>query len=567
MGAIFYLWRKSPVIVLLAIIAGFLSGAGGIGLLSLITIALSKQHGLSTFLVWGFLGLCALVVITQYFSQMLLTHISEKATFDLRLQLSRQILSVPLRHLETVGAHRLLAMLTLDVIQIAQVATFLPKLCIDFAMVIGCLIYLVWLSWTISLVVFGAALIGIVIYKALENRAMTILEAVREEQDALQKHFQALTEGIKELKLHHYRREDYFSNRLQNTVTLLRQHHVAAAKLFAGAWCWNQIVVYLLIGALLFSPLIGMQAGSPTILGCILTVLFLRGPLEGIIALFPSLGRVGVAVKNIENLGLTLNMEPSNRSATDAPYPKSSCEKLELVGVTHSYIKPEADENMFVLGPLHLSFRRGELVFIAGGNGSGKTTFAKLLAGLYIPEGGEILLDGRAVDDTNRELYRQHFSAIFSDFYLFDTLLGLDGPDLQERAQRYLVQLQLDNKVQISGSVLSTTELSQGQRKRLALLTAYLENRPIYIFDEWAADQDPQFKNVFYHQILPDLKSQNKTVFVISHDDRYYSLADRLIKLEDGQVRTDSNLAIDANHSSSYQKIAASTTTTSKEAS
>jgi len=128
---------------------------------------------------------------------------------------------------------------------------------------------------------------------------------------------------------------------------------------------------------------------------------------------------------------------------------------------------------------------------------------------------------------------------VFADFFLFEALLGLTSPALDRRAQAYLQRLALTDKVRIEQGRLSTLDLSQGQRKRLALLTAYLEDRPVYVFDEWAADQDPFFKNVFYMELLPELKASGKTIFVISHDDRYYHLADRLIKLEDGQVVSD----------------------------
>jgi putative ATP-binding cassette transporter len=191
------------------------------------------------------------------------------------------------------------------------------------------------------------------------------------------------------------------------------------------------------------------------------------------------------------------------------------------------------------MGPLDFAARSGDLVFVIGGNGSGKTTFAKLLSGLYIPESGEIRIDGQTIDLAAIEGYRQRFSIVFTDFFLFDSLLGLSSPDLGERAQGYLSQLQLDRKVKIEGGELSTVELSQGQRKRLALLTAYLEDRPIYLFDEWAADQDPYFKEIFYRQLLPELKARGKTVFVISHDDRYYGVADRLVKLNYGQIEFD----------------------------
>ena len=182
----------------------------------------------------------------------------------------------------------------------------------------------------------------------------------------------------------------------------------------------------------------------------------------------------------------------------------------------------------------------GELVFVVGGNGSGKTTLGKLLVGLYTPESGEISLDGVAVGPENVEDYRQLFSAVFSDFYLFDRLLGLEAPNLDDRARGYLHMLQLAHKVSVRDGAFSTIDLSQGQRKRLALLTAYLEDRPVYLFDEWGADQDPIFREVFYRQFLPALRERGKTAIVISHDDRYFDVADRLIELEYGRVRSES---------------------------
>jgi putative ATP-binding cassette transporter len=174
---------------------------------------------------------------------------------------------------------------------------------------------------------------------------------------------------------------------------------------------------------------------------------------------------------------------------------------------------------------------------IIGGNGSGKSTLAKLITGLYTPQSGAIYFDNTLIDDKNRHWYRQHFAVVFSDFYLFESLLGL-GSD-QELVYQYLKQLQIDHKVTIKNGHFSTTALSQGQRKRLGLLIAYLENRPIYLFDEWAADQDPRFKEFFYTEFLPNLRAQGKTVLVISHDDHYFHIADHLIKLDYGRIEYD----------------------------
>jgi putative ATP-binding cassette transporter len=115
-------------------------------------------------------------------------------------------------------------------------------------------------------------------------------------------------------------------------------------------------------------------------------------------------------------------------------------------------------------------------------------------------------------------------------------LLGLGGAEVDDRAKEYLSDLGLNLKVSIVNGKFSTINLSQGQRKRLALLVAYLEDRPIYLFDEWAADQDPRFKETFYRSLLPDLKERGKTIILISHDDRFYDVGDRIITLDSGIV-------------------------------
>jgi putative ATP-binding cassette transporter len=248
------------------------------------------------------------------------------------------------------------------------------------------------------------------------------------------------------------------------------------------------------------------------------------------------IARAGIALKKIEALGISLADWAETTTTPESIH--HQWKELQLKGVTHAY-QIEQEESSFGVGPIDLTVHPGELVFIVGGNGSGKSTLAKLLLGLYIPQSGHIYLDGQPIDDHNREWYRQHFAVVFADFFLFDRLLGLDRADLDTEAQDYLRRLKLDHKVSVKNGNLSTTALSQGQRKRLTLLTAYLEQRPIFLFDEWAADQDPIFKEVFYTELLPQLRAQGKTILCISHDDHYFHLADRIIKLDYGQIEYD----------------------------
>lgn len=197
-------------------------------------------------------------------------------------------------------------------------------------------------------------------------------------------------------------------------------------------------------------------------------------------------------------------------------------------------------DDRFHLGPLDVTIHRNTIVFLVGGNGSGKTTFLKLLAGLYAPRDGSLCLGASDIEEDNRSAYRQLFSSVFFDFHLFDGDLSYIAPPLLERANEYLRMLELDGLVQLQSGTFSTVALSQGQKRRLALVNAYLEDREVYLFDEWAADQDPGFKAVFYRRLLPELRARGKTVIAVTHDDRYFDVADQLIKLEDGRLTTDS---------------------------
>jgi putative ATP-binding cassette transporter len=329
---------------------------------------------------------------------------------------------------------------------------------------------------------------------------------------------------------------------LRGTAQRIREHNVHGLRIYTVATSWGQLLVFVVVGLVLF-VLPQVQATDRSLLtGYTMVLLYLMGPLQMVMNHLPTMGRAEVSIRRIEEMGKELGSYSRDEPAGTVSRPDFAWSSLSLRGVTHCY-RREGEDSGFLLGPIDLTFHPGELVFIAGGNGSGKTTLAKLITGLYVPESGEILFNGRRVDDESRDAYRQQFSAVFSDFYLFSSLLGLDISDLDAVAREHLERLQLSHKVLVENGELSTIELSQGQRKRLALLTVYLEDRPIYLFDEWAADQDPVFREFFYCDLLPALKAKRKLVIAISHDDRYYESGDRLIKLTYGKVEQDGQSA------------------------
>ena len=537
MNLIEFLLKASWKSVLAAAITGSISGIGSAGAIALINHSIGQisatQPQAPPQLLWGFLGLVTVALTTTLISQFLLAQLAQDAIYKLRLRISGWILASPLRHLEELGSSRLLATLTEDIQAISSGVFSIPTLCVNAAIVIASLAYLGWLSmWVLlgTLVFMG---LSISLVQVLIDRAVRSFTAAREENDALMQHFQAITNGIKELKLHFQRREDFVQEDLQTTAATLREYRIGSQRAIALSGGVGELSFFVLLGLLVYG-LPQIQTVSAELLsGYVLTISYLMRPIGNTLAILPSLTQAGVALRKIDTLGLSL----ASRAETLARIGTidRQFKQIDIRQATHSY-QLAGQENTFTLGPVDLTLSPGELVFIVGGNGSGKSTLAKLITGLYVPDAGEILLDGILVDDLNRELYRQLFSTVFADFYLFERLLGLGLQDLDAKAKTYLEQLQLTHKVTIENGKLSTTALSQGQRKRLALLTAYLEDRPIYLFDEWAADQDPFFREIFYQQLLPELKQRGKAVLVISHDDRYFHLADRLLKLDYGQI-------------------------------
>lgn len=535
MGILWFLVKASWVSVAIATLTGIISGGCSAWLIGLINAAIAQQATQSSIILFAALALFAL--FSSSLSQFLLIDIAQDSVYRLRLQLSQQILSAPLRQLEQLGPSQLLAVLTKDVQAIADSVFVIPFICVDIAVVAGCLIYLGWLSGWVLLAVIVFLAVAIALVQILLTYTYRYLNQARREVDRLFAHFRSLTDGIKELKLNAARRQRFFDDDLIVAAAASRRYQKQALKLGALAAGGGQFLFFLLMALLLFGLPQVIPTAQAVLPAYILTLTYIRGPLEELIQQLPNLANTGVSIRKVNEMGLTLRTQAEITTAVRQSA-SSAWQRLELQQVCHSYQSADADHR-FTVGPLDLTIKAGELIFIVGGNGSGKSTLAKLITGLYMPDSGELRLDETPITDANCEWYRQHFATVFADFYLFERLVSVEAPTLDEQAQRYLKTLEIENKVTVQDGQLSTTALSQGQRKRLALLTAYLEDRPIYLFDEWAADQDPIFRKIFYTQLLAELKQRGKTVLVISHDDHYFHLADRIIKLNYGRIESD----------------------------
>ena len=538
-----YLYRQSWPLLLFSSLTGILSGLSGAALVAVIGKGLSAEATQLNSLALWFFSLAVVHLLTKSASEISLLRLTQAAICELRISLSRKLLAAPQKRLQALGKPGLLVILTKDVDTFNQSFISLPVAFGNVIIIATCFVYMAWLSWLLCLLVVLFVVVGVLSFRLAERGPLRLLERVREQMDTLYQHFRDLIEGSKELQLNRARGHLFIDKVLASEAWEYRSNVIASMKGFSVVVNFGTVLFYVAIGTLLFVVPQWLPQPAEIMSTITLTLLYLVRPISELVVSIPVVRSAEVALGNIQKLGHDLVQRDGAAAFSAQPTPTllSSATiqatgkgwTLELRGLRHHY-PSSSDDSQFVLGPLDLSIRQGEILYIVGGNGSGKTTLAMLILGLYRPDEGSILLNGTPVSEDNIDAYRQNFSAVFADFHLFEHLLESDQTALGERARHYIDVLGMTHKVKVADGKFSTVNLSTGQRKRLALVSAYLEDRPIYLFDEWAADQDPVFKCVFYTELLPELKSRGKTVIVITHDDAYFNCADRVIKLEDG---------------------------------
>lgn len=562
-----FLFSISRARILTVVVTGLLSGMASTYLLTLLNSVLAPEnHSGATLQRFAVTGLVAL--IGAVLSQILLIRLTQDAIYQLREGLSVKVVSAPLEDLERMGLHRLIATLTEDVRSLSQAVTAIPNMRIDVATIVGSLAFLAAVSGPLFAVTIVGTLISIASAETVLRRVRHMYHEARENEDALLRSFSGLTLGIKELKLHGSRRRDFMARHLLGSAHTLRTQNVRAGSWLAAAQGFGQFFQLATMGLILFVLAAALALPRDAMVSYLLVTMFLSRPMQSLMKQIPELLRGDVALAKIRTLNLSIETAQDGEQAPCIERPPAGYARLDLRSVSYAYQSelappvplgpgaspppgnrrdhqagpppppgpPPAAGPGFRLGPVDLTFEPGQITFVVGGNGSGKSTLAKLITGLYAPHSGSLVLNGEKIDQDNVEWFRQHCAAVFTDFHLFDDFLGFDRPGIDEEARYHLHQLQIAHKVTVRDGRLSTVALSQGQRKRLALLSALLEDRPIYLFDEWAADQEPRFREVFYSELLPGLKKRGKTVIVITHDDRYFHCADRLVKLDFGQI-------------------------------
>lgn len=500
-----------------------LSAVSGIGVIAFINQSLIESVGDPLPILGQLVGLVLLLLVITLGSQLALTTLGHHFVYRLRGRLLKQLLDTDVARLRQIGQGPLLASLSSDIGQITIAFVRLPELVQGLVLTLGSIIYLGLLSPALLGVTALWVTVTMVVGWLLVNRVYRHLAHMRQAEDRLYQNYQSIIAGCKELALNRERAHFVYHQLYEQNARDYREQIIRADTYHLSAVNWSNIMMLGAIGLVFFLANGLGWANTNVAATFALTLLFLRTPLLQGIGALPTLIAAQVAFDKIAALNLA---EPDE--AFPLPPAPRPWQRIELDQVSFHY----QGEGGFSVGPINLVIERGEQIFLIGGNGSGKSTVAMLLTGLYQPVSGRILLDGEPVTDRNG--YLGLFSAIFTDYHLFQHLLG---PEPKEAlVAEWLERLQMGSKLAIEDGFIADIDLSQGQRKRVALLLALAEQREVMLFDEWAADQDPQFRRIFYQVLLPRLKEMGKTVIAISHDDHYFSLADRLLEMRQGRL-------------------------------
>lgn len=514
------------------VVLGLLAGAGHAGVLvlinrSLATLLSGEVHPLSrSVLVFG-ATLLLFAGFTWWLSSRLIAY-TQQVNHQLRLDIAHDVLGADHRYVEA-GREQILHSVTKDASVIAHAFVSVIRIATSAIVIIACLAYLAYLSWNAFLITVLAIVVGGSIYALLQKRHLLLLRAARRYESDFVDHLKHLLHGIQEIKIDPAKGHQIYREHIHPASDQQRDNSTRGLVGYLGNTLVGQLIFYGLIGTVLFAPLSPDPARA---VGFVFTLLYLLAPIEAILVMLPDVYQAEVAAGRILELKAGLKREASPTGDDLVELPPFESLALEDVCFEHP---ATADGTSFVLGPVSFTLRAGELVFIHGGNGCGKTTLMKLLLGLHMPRSGDIRVNGRRITAEAYSSYRKLFASVLSNYYLFDRLYGVTEI-VPEVADRYLELFEIAHKVKLENGRFTTLELSAGQRKRVALIAALLEKRPLLLLDEWAADQDPLFRKKFYEEILPALKRQGLTIIAVTHDDRYYGIADRLFKVEYGQL-------------------------------
>lgn len=535
------MFKRSPVLLAFSIVIGASSGAAYSLVIPFLVGGIELKSNAEAMFFLGtaiandsvplvFFSVVFFILLSKASSVILVNNIAKSTISDIKINLANKISNSKIQDIESVGFARLINLLTEDINHLTQAAISLPMIVVSSVTIVGVLGFLAVLNVKIFLTVILCIVIGVAVFQVPITIARRLYNRSRDFKDVIQEGIRGIILGAYELRLNKEKQRRF----LKEEIVRPQQHSILLEKqgdaIFHSAGNFSDLFSLFVIGFLVFTPPSFLAPAQVDMFAIVISLIYIAGPVANILGRLQYMNMGRVALQRINELS---QIPEENTGSSGAAINTWSTYKAE--GVEYKYHSESADG--FALKPVSLAFKRSQINFIVGGNGSGKSTLSKILSLHYYPSNGVVSFDNVPVNSENIEQARKKIGVIYSNYYLFSKVYADLSDEQKEQIESYLVTLGLNKKTSFVDGRFSTTRLSDGQRRRLALLVALMEEREIYIFDEWAADQDPGFKDLFYTEVLPQLKARGKLVIAITHDDRYFYCADRVVYMEDGQLK------------------------------
>ena len=516
--------KRLLFIVLLSIFAGIIGGL----IAPLIIITSRQMFSGENFFIFFFIMLfvSSLFIFSKHFSFSQTIILTEDTLEKLILTTAQRLRNSELRDIEVLDLSDIYLRIV-DARMVSDMAMKAQDIFQNLISIFVVFLYIFAISPQSAVVILAFTLFGVLSYEVLQKLQKSDLEMETEKQGEVYDIFKHILQGFKEIKINPRKNTDLFDNYLKPLVFSLRDIRKETSMKFAWFYRLMNICQALLLGTLVFI-IFPSYASSEITIAVTISLFYLLSITWSLFSTIPQIVNGQEAIDRIYQLSY-IGDNDNDCQLCQSYEEIKGFKQIDFEKVCFSYGK----ETDFFLGPINLTIRPGEILIVRGGNGSGKSSLMKVLCGLYPPSSGVIRIDNQRVVMTD---FRHFFSTVFSDYHLFDALYGIESVD-EEKVHSLLSDFDLINKTQlVKGRRFSNLKLSSGQQKRLALVAALFENKPIFIFDEWTADQDPEFRKYFYNHLLPQLKSEGKSVIAVTHDDRYFHMADRIIKMEYGRI-------------------------------
>lgn len=539
MGLVAFLRRESSADPRPLVAMTLLGALSTLVVLALVSFgaAEARQGEAGVRVVLIFLAAVGLFVVSQNSVMSATAREAEELIRRLRDRLFERVRQSDYSAVDALGRARLHTALAHETQSLSRTVTLLAIAAQQMVTLVFVALFLAWLSWPAFVIGITFGGLAILVHVRRSRTMTAITDQAAADEGRLFEGLGHMLNGFKEIRVNGVWARHLVSD-LAMASEEARLTKSRAKRRWAIDFVLIQVMFYVLLGLMVFAVPLFDTGFDEVALEATTVALFMIGPISTIAQAVPAVAETEASLARIGAVERQLQTAAAAHLAEDTEALGEPIREIALADVAFTYREADGSPG-FTAGPLSAEFRVGEITFVTGGNGSGKSTMLRLLIGLLRPDRGQILANGRPLAQGQRQAYRDNIAAVLSDYHLFCRLYGVGSID-ETRADALLRRLEIAHKVGIRDGRFTTTDLSGGQRKRLALLVALLEDKPVLVLDEWAADQDPGFRRVFYEEILPELRRPDRIIICVTHDDRYFECCDRIIDMDEGRFRRSS---------------------------